>query len=479
MQAVEQFKKRPSLEYTWFKFIPRNTGDSFFNPLEDHIKKKLQHSPIIRSTDETYRLPSEVVTVPFRFSDYRGSPLIPAACLPPGVHYVSTMYDTTVSPILAELGVVEMSDEIFIGCLRRMESDFHLQSDDWHEAVCACLCMHMSTSQKAKMKPAINRLRILPLSNGTWASSMEARDIFFDLTVAGIPEDLGLYSLKTCFSAYSGRYKLFQELGVRPADPLVIAGRIMMAHGTRLYDGNSVKALVEHAQFLYAHRDFYGLPLPTNLQVLDDNNFSAKGGELYMDTPAKKVKLRDVLPQPPARFIHPDYLKAYHDESQKDWFQWRQWLQDHLHVNVSPRLIGGDLSPEFFAMTRSLESRQLLVVLHAYWPYLQGRLTQRALYQLSQIDIDCEDGSSHKLNGTYIKRKSLLQSDLPFLPIEDPDDYRWDFLQQFGVSTEVNGSFFLKRLVQLQRSGSTDEELVKKTYENLQLRFDDSPDTIW
>jgi hypothetical protein len=479
LKAVEEFKQRASLEYTWIQFVPDRVDDSFFSPLESLIKQKLRTSPIFRSTDNIYRLPTEVFTLPSKFRDTEDNPLIPERYLPAGMYYLSHMYGAHLrhNNIFAELGVQELSSEVFVQSLQRMESEFHLQSYGWHEAVCSCLLPHMSPGPRRSSKPAIQRLRILPLSNGSFVSSREAQDIFFDLRVAEIPDDLGLVALVAGLTPSTARYRLFQELGVKPADAEVIAGRILMMHGSGGYKGRNVTAFIAHAKFMFAHRMYPDFPLPTNLLVMDEQGVASKGSELYMDLPGQKIRMRDILPHP-ARFLHPEYLLEYQEESRREYFQWPIWLQNNLYVNICPRLIGGSLSPEFEAMVQQIGTRELLVVLQTHWPRIQANISSKGIDQLSRTIVTCENGTSHSLNATYIKSKSLIRSDLPFLPIGDPDDPKWDFLRSFGVSTEVNGSFFLKRLVQLQREGCSDEALIKDTYVQIQTRFGDDPEGI-
>lgn len=475
LEAVHRFKEHHTLEYVWFRFLPNGISDPFFTTVEHHVKQRLREVPIFRSTDGVYRLPSEVITIPPRFCDCTNGPLIPETSLHPGVHYLSPAYDADRDGArLKDLGICEMTDDTFIVLLQRMmrTGQFSQQSDAWHEAVCSTLSKMPRIMRR--LKPEILQLRILPLSNGSWTSSRNAENVFFDLTLADIPNNLGIFSLKAGIEQTSDRYKLFEELGVKSADAVLIAGKILELHGRRSVDIRNRASLICDAKFMFAHRDLPGFPLPTNLRVMDEHSNVSKGGDIYMDLPGSQP-MRGVLPQPPSRFIHPDYLKVYDDQSRQDWWQ---WLQGYLHVNVSPRLIGGNLSPEFVEMTRTLPSSEVLVVLQGAWPNLDGKLSQRAISQLAQMDVECEDGISRRINTTYIRRGPLVHFSLPFLPIQHPDDYKWNFLQQFGVSTEANGTFYIKYLVHLQQLDCKDHDRIKETYKQLEARFNDDPDGI-
>jgi hypothetical protein len=474
--AVERFQQHPTLEYIWFRYLPTKISDTFFSPLANSIKQILRRTPIFRSMDEVHRLPSEVIILPARFCDDAGQPLIPPQFLKPGMHYLSPAYNVRVDvAYFEELGVCEMDDTEFICCLRRMERHFNVQPDSWHEAVCLSLYNGLQRTPKKKRSgrlAEIRKLCLLPLSNGSWISSSDTYNVFFDLKAFNIPSDLGLHSLQAGIKKYSNRYRLFDELGVKSADPAIVGQKILELHGGR-WTG-SVVSLICHAQFMFAHRSWRGFPAADSLRLMDKQGNTARGNELYMDFPDCQ-SMHGLLPSPPARFIHPAYLLAYEDESKSDWLQ---WLRRSLLVNVFPRLVLGDLSPEFIAMTRTMDSRKILAVLKLSWDEWQRRLSQGAIAKLAQIVVTCENGSSCTLSATYIGRKSLRNYDLPFLPIDNPDDHHWSFLKHLGVSTEVDGSFFLKRLIQLQKAGCADETLITDTYKQLEARFHDDAQGI-
>lgn len=482
LRAIEQFKQRPSLEYAWLKYIPNAISDSFFSTFDSLLQKELQNTRILRSTDGTYQLPSEVYTVPAKFRDGEGIPLIAEKHLPLGQYYLSLEYDNYITNdsslrfvLMDKLGVRELHDEMFIQLLKQIESEFHLQTDDWHEEICA----YLNTNLKLALKHQLWMLRILPLSNGAFISSRGAGDIFFNFedAASGIPGDLQLHCLKAGLRQYPARYRLYQSLGVKEADRMLIARKILSLHGSPGYKEDNVGSLIHHAQFMFVNCGFPNFPLPTNLRIMDDSGKIGLGVEMYMDLPSLRLKLHNILPSP-ARFIHPDYLRLYPDQESEDWSRWRKWLQCHLSINVSPRLIDGELSLEFEAMVKKLESKQLLLVLQAHWQYLEGRLSLKARHSLGQTITSCEDGSAHPLGNTFIKRTPLMQFDVPFLPIDDPEEQTWDFLENLGVSTKVDGIFYLKRLLGLQKIGCMDELIIKDVYKELQARFEDNPDGI-
>jgi hypothetical protein len=98
---------------------------------------------------------------------------------------------------------------------------------------------------------------------------------------------------------------------------------------------------------------------------------------------------------------------------------------------------------------------------------------------LGEIEVTCEDGSKHTLKATYLRRAGLMKyPDLPFLPVINPELREWDFLSDLGVTYQVDGDFFLKRLVRLSAEGCDDEETIRNTYEQIQARFEENPKGI-
>lgn len=80
---------------------------------------------------------------------------------------------------------------------------------------------------------------------------------------------------------------------------------------------------------------------------------------------------------------------------------------------------------------------------------------------------------------SYIQKESLKHCvDLPFLPIDEPDDADWNFLSKLGVTSRVDGSFYLRQLMRLKDENSHDVEMIEDTYQKIEALFHDDPQNI-
>jgi hypothetical protein len=472
LSAVAKFRLRPSLQFIWFRFLPKHITSPFFSPVESAIISELSKRPIFRSAGQQYHKPSKfiIATTPYCAAD--GTPLIPEAHLPGELCYLSLPYDVNMDGHhFRRLGVKDMSDEHFLGGLKSMGSRIQRESTAWHEAVCRRLY--------EIDKPEILQLPILPLSDGSWVAGKLSSNIFFDSKLAGIPQDLGLRFLKPDIPLLSWRHILFEKFGVREANSQHVGHKILELHRGQL-QLTSIESLITHASFMFVHHS-PGFPSATGLRVVDEYGSMADGEELYADIQDKRqsIRMRGILP-PPARFLHPDYLRVHSGERMEEW---QTWLRDSLGVNVFPRLIRGELSPEFEALARAVSSTidtcQFLTILKETWSHWSARLYTTAISRLSKMDVICENGSKENLTGTYLKRRPLTNySGLPFLPVDNPEHRDWDFLSELGVTHKVDGVFFIKNLVRLKEENSNDESIIQETYEQIQARFDDDAEGI-
>ena len=490
--AMERFKNDSTIRNVWFRYLPESISDNFFCYVEHKLLAELEKKPILRSIDDTYCYASRLFFLPWTFRDNEGAPLIPEAHLPRAQHYLSPDYD--IHPdgqdrrILHRLGVREMTDHDFLTGLALMDKAgmFPTQSDAWHDAVALLLLRLLPLGI---VRSDVLQLRILPLHNGKWVPAAQASMFMFPPGVS-IPDDLGLQSISPRITKSSPRYQLFVRLGVMPANPVPIANKILTVMAPR-----SVAARVTHARFFFDHRTVPNMPHAMRLRLVDEHGRSAQGDELYLDLPGVDggLSLRDAL-SPAARFIHPDYLSAYpegtdNEETGEDGTngadygfedirsEWLDWLRDRVGVNVVPRVLDDRLSPEFLDHAPALEGRELLVSLRVWWPRLGLHLTGAGARSLGAISI-----AGRRLDTLYLRRGALARIgealELPCIPVDDPEDHRWDFLELLGVVIRMNASFFVNKLVHMQARGEKDYKMVEDIYKQLDARFDEDETLI-
>ncbi|KAH9037560.1 hypothetical protein EDB84DRAFT_1480937 [Lactarius hengduanensis] len=462
--AVNRFSDHPTLRNVWFRYLPESISD------------KLQHRPILRSSNGTYVRASQLIILPMSFRDDFDAPLIPEAHLPRGMYYLSSDYDGYGRDelILRRLGVREMTDDDFLAGLAKMDQAnlFGAQNTAWHDF---------------SIRAEVTLLRILPLHNGSWAVAAIASRFMFPPAGVNIPVDLDLQSIAPGIPMFSPRYQLFVRLGVTLPNPATIATKILSAGGPR-----SVVNRVSHARFFFEHREVSNMPSAARLRLIDERCEAAQADELYLDLPGEDgaLALRDALSPLPARFLHPDYLSAYpeeaHDpdnETDEDEVRpntrskWITWLRDCVGVNVVPRVLNGYIAPEFLINAPKLVGYELVASLRAWWPRLSKRLKADGARALGEIPV-----AGRRLDKLYLRRGALARADqaleLPFVPVDDPEDRGWDFLEQLGVTTRLNAQFYLNKLVHMQGEGDKDSEAAAEIYRQLDARFDEDEESI-
>ncbi|KAI9442850.1 hypothetical protein BJY52DRAFT_1317510 [Lactarius psammicola] len=470
--AVDRFADHRTLRNVWFRYLPESISDSFFCYVEHKLMTELQHRPILRSSDGTQVRASQLLILPVSFRDDSNAPLIPEAHLPRGLCYLSSDYDAHGRDefILRRLGVREMTDDDFLAGLSKMDGVdlFGAQSAEWHDSVAACLLRLPRTPFGRGVRPEVSLLRILPLRNGSWTTASLASRFMFPPAGVNIPDDLDLQSIAPGIPVFSPRYQLFLRLGVTLPNPATIANKILLAGGPR-----SVVNRVAHARFFFEHRAASNMPPAARLRLVNERGEGAQGDEMYLDLPGEDgaLALRD------CSFAAADN-ETHEDEARADTrSEWVAWLRDSVGVNVVPRVVNGRLTPDFLNRAPELAGRELLASLRAWWPRLSTRLTEAGARALGEVPI-----GGRRLDRLYLRRGALARADqalkLPFVPVDDPEDRGWDFLELLGVAMRLNAQFFLNKLIHMQGRGEKDSEAVAEVYKQLDARFDEDEELI-
>ena len=470
VHAVDYFQQDPILRDTWVRYIPLN-AQLPFSAVFEGIITRLQAKEILLSTDGCYQLPQNVVVMPKGFRTQCDEPVIPAQYLP-SIHYLADSYDFSANrQVLTKLGVKPMSDQNILDGLTKMDraDAFRSQDDKWHTLVC-WFPNNMPQSMKNHNKQFLD-LRLLLLNDGSWRPLREASQYVF-VTDLEIVEDVEFECISSEIKEFSTRWIFLQSLGVRSADPTLIATKILLSASKTA----SLKSLVRFARFFYLHRNLNGVPRPsTKFEVMDEYGHVAKSNELYLETPESAVvygfKLRDILPSE-ARFLHPDYVEPYAEDR-----YWLAWLHDSLGLHTSPRIVSARPSSDFLSMAHSLETPRFLSVLRAFWPQISTSLSTAGFADLSNMELVCDDGVAYPLRTTALRRRNLswlppsLASCLRFVSVVDPDDASWGFLAKLGVTMEPDANAWIGILFRLQQTNSGDERIVFSVYQQLNTHF--------
>ena len=452
--------------------MPKGISDGFMKPVQDAILEELKGQAVILCSDGEYRTPSKVIMEPVRDSD--GQPLIPVEFLS-GRFYLSLDYDLeNEKSILSALGVREMTGDDLLSGMGEMynKTEFlQKQSDSWHESVSKSLLDILEAYPQTKWQ--MRSLRIIPLNDDTWSTSW-LPNLHFNPSSPDIPLDLGVYFIRP-LDPHSNRYKLFHKLGITEADPKKIAERILEIHENADVDIDR-PSLLAHVRYLFDHRHHLESVLTPDVKlwIRTNDNKLARTSEIYMDHPhyAPELSLSQFLTAP---FIAAEYMALYPEDS-KDFKVWCNWLQDRLGIHSSPRIP----SLEFSSILQKLKTTKLLRVLKEYWPAVRDSIVHSptAIAELRATSVVCTNGANEKLESTFLCTSKLSRHpDLPFLPVVDPDDHSWEFLEHLGVSLKHDGMAWLKRLIRLSQKPNAQVDEVQDMYKQLEARFDEDGNT--
>lgn len=279
--------------------------------------------------------------------------------------------------------------------------------------------------------------------------------------------------------------RLLTQLGVKTADPSTVIARLQDLH-LRSPEQHRT-ALASHAWFIFNHRSAPSAQ-SFDLKVVTTDNSVVSASQAYMDHPiVSSPSLSGYLSRSIALFIHRDYDSYQCAVPAGRFLEWKNWLHHKMQVRITPRIYPypeARLSDEFRLFLTSATTDNVLRLL----TYMSDELcalptSSDALKELRGIPVVTTDRVSRPLETTYIPRRSLTRlgnSDLPFLPIPDPESPRWEYLRKLGVSFEVNSGFYLKQLIRLSQRKDAEQyaeqdtkKMVSELYKQLDARFND------
>lgn len=482
LDAVSQLVTRPTLTYTWIRFLRHRNYASIFRSAYSTIVLKLKNTPVLLSREKEVHRPTDLLILPAEFqADSSGEPLIPEKYLY-GKHYLAAEYDIKQdSVLLAEIGVAQMTVSDFMKSLSFMQVDgtLHAQSDGWWHTTCLVLLTHFRA-----VLPDLRRLAIVPLANGSWATAA-GTDLFFDSPLDDVPPDLNFKLVKR-LDPRSHHFRLLQDIGVKDVDCVDVAHKILTLHRSSFQPGMlSPAALPSHAQYLFRHRaaladfDFAEFRVVTRL------NKVMYAWEAYMDHHSfMRPSLSSCLNGRHAPFLHLSYVQMQANRP-GDFRSWESWLRNVLHVNVSPKLDENGWCPAFRQFLLQGETTKLLLLLRQFSEDIMARLRvfPKACTMLQEAEVMTTLGTKYPLHKTYIPRGDLATAEfehLPRLPIADPESSSWNFLAELGVSFGVDSGHYLKELVRLSERPidgpvplAEDDTFrhAKECYKQLEARF--------
>jgi hypothetical protein len=496
VRTARLFNQGP-LQYTWPRYLPGKSPISgFFAPCKDALERKLSQERLLESCNGNLAAGVSLTWAPDRFTDENGVPLTLNPDTAP--KYLSPKYATTDRDNLTSLNVKEMTNEDFIGDMAKLlftrSALFHSQSSEWHSTLARAL---IPLAIKKEFRSWLTSLPLIPLRDGRWVSmkgaSNREQHIFFEGDRQGltIPDGFDALVVDPKASASHSRANLYQLLGVANFDVPGLCKAIVEEHNDAAFKPSdvSIEALISQTLFLFnaGWRNEEG----SNIWCVCERGDRVSSAGLYLDSqdPYSATQFfsthRDQFP-----FLHSSYMTAYPQNSKK----WHIWLLEVLKVASHPRMAKRTIKSRFIIhqdfewVLLKKPSTQWLLLLREYWPVYQEFLEKdegkkereepnlsrsRVRDILSRQIVSCRDGTSSRLDATFLPTDEMLAAAkgcVPFLDIPNPEDGRWRVaLKPLGVSLTTDLLFYLRALENLKRKNPS-HDLVCEFLEQIQAR---------
>lgn len=161
------------MKYTWPAFLPSSETSDFFQTARQHILEHLRDLPVLESMGNSMVRPHKLIYLdPSKFCDKDGVPF--TLTTRTAASYLSLRYPAAAVGSLLSLGVRQLSEREFLTDLERFMLEdppgFQGHSIDWH----SCLAQKLTPLVDVPgCLPMLQKLRIIPLMDGTWSSAGE------------------------------------------------------------------------------------------------------------------------------------------------------------------------------------------------------------------------------------------------------------------------------------------------------------------
>lgn len=402
--------------------------------------------------------------------------------------YLSSRYEKADVQILKSLGLKTLnSDEALVriqSCLSSGSSNpIHTTSlnDDWHTAFTNCISWLMRTDA---IKPLVRHLNIIPLSDNRWVSpsSTVSNPVYLPnlvdegSVVIQVPNNLGFNKLHPVAYSVAERLSLYSNFGISSCDPATVITKILANHkGNRKGNVQDWRRDFEILFWFWkptAHPFVFDSNMEPCLMAVSSTNLLFTANKLYIPSEEQydAKKLLDHTPETDFQgfgFLHPTYLNSCVRDSIRNGVGWFPWLQkrgmsffpaltETASIFGSTPVLKPVLNPALRLVARD-NAAKFVPNLRTHWDAYRS-CWQGVAEEIGGIQVPCCDGAMRALKQTFLPTEKTLnkaqefgvQSFLPFLKLSDtelPISFeQWSFLQNFGVTCEVNATFFLSVL---------------------------------
>ena len=486
--AAKKFTARgDSLEYKWMRYLPVQHIEGFWEKLYEETKDDLRSQKILRSRRGYLRRLRNVRELPSWFL-HEQMPLVPDN---DEDIYLSPNYKTADIELLKNLGLKQIAAQEIVARLKLflLEGNSPIYEspldDPWHTAFSAFAGRLL---QDKAIKHDVQQMQIIPLNDESWVSpsSMDSNPVYFPYVIdedsvrIELPEGLGLRKLHPTACADGERVNFYISLGISTCSHEVAIPKILEAHKAGKRSGN-VDDFVRDLEILF----WFGRPTKArglgstthaDLWILSDRNKLHQGQSLFFPSDEEYHAQKLLVATPSIDFIdfgflHPRYLKTQVRNRICHQSDWLSWLRKCGILYFPPltkwTITGCVLSPAMKLIARDSPDK-FVANLKEHWSdyrFDSGEVRK----ELGSLPVPCQDGTKQPLSTTILPTQQLLEKSrqlnieprLPFLKLSCHSDIQrlehWSFLEDFGVTCDVNATFYLAALRLLNTS--TEEQL--------------------
>jgi hypothetical protein len=352
--------------------------------------------------------------------------------------------------------------------------DFQSRSLDWHSRIAAVLVRELRmvhpqnygryTSTELSI---CRRCCIIPLQGGSW-TSFDSGKVYLRSNNEMTPTGLHLRFIDGKTASDPDRYSLFRELGVEVLGPNDVCKNILDLHRTQQVLNLDIDELVSHAVYLFSAS--YSPQQTDRLRFIGEDGQQISNEKLYVFW-ANISKACHYFP-PGCHVIsrlHGNYEVAV-DASRKN--AWLKWLL--LWPNLSrwpPIHENGILSRPMRYILQNQGSKSFLEYMKVYpRPILDNNGIHRSslLAQIAKVKVSTESGDFELRETALPALREKGNGFLNILNIEQPDDPRWAFLDEFGVLTKVDIRLYLQQLRSIRTTGfAPSENILTSIYQDM------------
>ncbi|KAF0329343.1 ino80 chromatin remodeling complex protein [Colletotrichum asianum] len=352
--AAIDFQTHETLRYQWVQFLPdRNSSwDGFWLGLVKKIAVLLRSKPVLydhkslapRTVDELLRLLPDC-------ADEHGNPLFddgnPA-------QVISRRYSQAELRLLGGYGLRDIDHSRVIDWLRadlRNAKSSRMKSPDtpesWHERAAKFLNAAFVKKMHRITAELVN-LDLIPLADGTWASTSSGPIYFAQAEGFNVPADVGLRVVTSRVTDHQ-RLLLFKSLGVTSAEIQLVRRKILQSYKRDTRPEFTIGASKDHLKFLYmteylvsrnwpyesipifSHRGECQRPNQQTMYLANDDPHGAE--EVFKPTspgpnPGDGALGYNVV------FVNREYFEDEPRAPQGQKRSWRAWFSDRLGVRT-------------------------------------------------------------------------------------------------------------------------------------------------